>query len=208
MADGSATNMAANPPHASPAREPSCRPMPEATITARSPRGRGSFDPVQNFSWLVEGEIAGMARPDPSDAERLRDEGISALVSLTRRPPFFDPPVGLAILHIPVLDMTPPTQAQLLQAVEFLRSVVAAGGRAAVHCVAGYGRTGTVLASYLVAGGEDPEEAIHRVREARPGSIETAEQEHAVHLFGETWRRAGRRAAREKGREKERERRP
>jgi atypical dual specificity phosphatase len=159
---------------------------------------------VQNFSWLVEGEVAGMARPDPSDADRLREEGVTGLVSLTRRPPFFDPPVGLTILHIPVLDMTPPTQAQLLQAVEFLRSVVAAGGRAAVHCVAGYGRTGTVLASYLVARGEDPDEAIHRVRESRPGSIETAEQEHAVHRFAETWRRAGRRGARER----ERERRP
>jgi atypical dual specificity phosphatase len=153
---------------------------------------------VQNFSWLVEGEVAGMARPDPSDADRLRDLGINALVSLTRRPPFFDPPVGLTILHLPVSDMTPPTQEQLLQAVEFLRSVAGSGGKAAVHCVAGFGRTGTVLASWLVARGEDPDGAIHRVREARPGSIETAEQEHAVHLFAETWKRAARRGARGK----------
>jgi protein-tyrosine phosphatase len=56
--------------------------------------------------------------------------------------------------------------------------------------VAGYGRTGTVLAAYLVAKGAEPEEAIDRVRRARPGSIETVEQEHAVHLFAETLGRA------------------
>jgi atypical dual specificity phosphatase len=150
---------------------------------------------VHNFSWLVEGEVAGMARPDPSDAERLRDAGITAVVSLTRRPPFFDPPPGIAILHLPVVDMTPPSQEQLLQAVRFLETAVAGGGKAAVHCVAGWGRTGTVLAAFLVARGEEPDEAVHRVRTRRPGSIETADQERAVHLFAETWGRAARKAA-------------
>jgi atypical dual specificity phosphatase len=159
---------------------------------------------VQNFSWLVEGEVAGMAAPDPSDAERLRAAGVTALVSLTRRPPFFDPPEGVAILHLPVVDMTPPSEEQLVQAVRFLESVVSSGGRAAVHCVAGYGRTGTVLAAYLVAKGEDPDEAIHRVREARPGSIETADQELAVHRFAGAWRKAARKGARERERERKR----
>lgn len=147
---------------------------------------------MHNFSWLVPGEVAGMARPDPSDAERLREEGITALVCLTRRPPFFEPPEGISILHLPVADMTPPTQEQLLQAARFLETAVGSGGKAAVHCTAGWGRTGTVLAAWLVSRGEDPDEAVARVRERRPGSIETAEQEHAVHRFAATWKRATR----------------
>jgi atypical dual specificity phosphatase len=133
-----------------------------------------------------------MARPDPSDAERLLGEGITALVCLTRRPAFFDPPEGLSILHVPVADMTPPSQEQLLQAVRFIETSVAAGGKAAVHCTAGWGRTGTVLAALLVARGEDPDDAVDRVRRARPGSIETAEQEQAVHRFQATWKRSTR----------------
>lgn len=145
---------------------------------------------MHNFSWLVPGEVAGLARPDPGDGERLREEGITALVSLTRRPPFPEAAGGPSILHLPVADMTAPSQEQLLAAVRFIAAAVAAGGAGAVHCTAGWGRTGTVLAAWLVSRGEEPGEAVARVRDARPGSIETAEQERAVHRFEATWKRA------------------
>jgi atypical dual specificity phosphatase len=155
---------------------------------------------VFNFSWVIPGRLAGMAAPDPEDAALLRRAGITALVSLTRRPPFREPPAGMAVLHLPVVDMTPPTPEQIRRAVAFLDGAIRAGGRAAVHCVAGYGRTGTVLAAYLAARGLDPEEAIHRVRELRPGSIETAAQERAVHRFAEANRRTARRRTAERER--------
>jgi protein tyrosine phosphatase len=55
--------------------------------------------------------------------------------------------------------------------------------RVAVHCGAGLGRSGTPIAAYLVSQGAAPDDAIALVRARRPGSIETAEQEVAVHEF-------------------------
>ncbi|HCA46062.1 MAG TPA: protein-tyrosine-phosphatase, partial [Armatimonadetes bacterium] len=49
-----------------------------------------------------------------------------------------------------------------------------------VHCMAGLGRTGTMIACYLVSQGMPAEEAIAEVRRARPGSIQTEQQEQAV----------------------------
>ncbi|MGI5819927.1 MAG: dual specificity protein phosphatase family protein [Armatimonadota bacterium] len=49
-----------------------------------------------------------------------------------------------------------------------------------VHCLAGLGRTGTLIACYLVTRGLSAEDAIAQVRRARPGSVQTELQEKAV----------------------------
>lgn len=52
-----------------------------------------------------------------------------------------------------------------------------AGQKILVHCRAGRGRSGTIAAALLIAGGLEPEDAMRTIRRARPGAIETAEQE-------------------------------
>lgn len=52
-----------------------------------------------------------------------------------------------------------------------------AGGAVLVHCHGGKGRSGMIAARLLVLAGATPAEAIHLVRAARPGAIETKDQE-------------------------------
>lgn len=62
-----------------------------------------------------------------------------------------------------------------------------------IHCHAGMGRTGTLLAAVLVSQGMDAMAAIQHVRRQRPGSVETRGQVAVV----ERW---AQRMARERGR--------
>jgi atypical dual specificity phosphatase len=90
---------------------------------------------------------------------------------------------GITGLHLPVLDMTAPTPDQLLAALDFIDQSQASGAAVYVHCLMGQGRTGTVLAAYLVRAGFGPAAAIERIRALRPGSLVAESQERAITDF-------------------------
>ncbi|MCZ8258979.1 MAG: tyrosine-protein phosphatase [Beijerinckiaceae bacterium] len=56
-------------------------------------------------------------------------------------------------------------------------ALLQAGGAILLHCHGGKGRSGMIAARLLVMAGATPAAAIRQVRAARPGAIETAEQE-------------------------------
>jgi len=139
---------------------------------------------IRNFSWLIEGEIAGMAKPASSvnDFEFLREEGLEAIVSLSEIPlsEVLIEEFGFAVKHIPIRDFEAPTLEQIEDFVAFAENARSEGKKLVVHCDAGIGRTGTMLACYLVSKGYNAADAIEEVRAKRPGSLETIEQEEVV----------------------------
>ncbi|MEK7241651.1 MAG: dual specificity protein phosphatase 23 [Planctomycetota bacterium] len=141
----------------------------------------------RNFSWLLPDEIAGMARPASAvpDFEFLRELGIDAIVSLTEYPlqKAFIEEFGFEYKHVPVEDLTAPSLEQIDEFVRFATKVCGGGKKLVVHCGAGIGRTGTMLACYLVHKGYSARRAIEEVRRKRPGSIETPEQEEIIALY-------------------------
>ncbi len=142
-----------------------------------------------NFSFVIEKKLAGSARPGlyrelNEDLEFMKSQGIGAVVSLTEAPLAAREVIdaGLVYLHIPVQDFTPPTPQQFQQFQDFMNRQPSA---VLVHCHAGMGRTGTMLASYLISQGLSVEEAITQVRQARPGSIETGTQINALRAWAD-----------------------
>jgi protein-tyrosine phosphatase len=92
-----------------------------------------------------------------------------------------------AVLHAPVADHHLAAEATLTDEVlPFFRAADDAGERVVAHCLAGVGRTGHVLAAWLVhARGYDPESALDTVRETgrRPRDAVAADNATAAELL-------------------------
>ena len=138
------------------------------------------------FSWIEKPLLAALARPESEeDLESLREHGVEVLVSLTEDPIRKDwaENAGVLLVHVPVPDMEAPAQEQLDVCISAIAKANSNNMGVAVHCGAGLGRTGVVIAAYFVHKGMTARSAIAKVRRLRPGSIETDEQVEAVVEF-------------------------
>jgi atypical dual specificity phosphatase len=159
---------------------------------------------MRGFYWLIEDALAGCARPGGSAMRRegaldndgaeaaldadlawLREQGIGAVLSMTETPLAAGTLErhGLESLHVPVDDLTAPTPEQFDRALRFIDWQRIHGRPVVVHCKMGQGRTGVVLAAYLVRMGASPELALARVRAVCPGAVGVSEQERALDAF-------------------------
>jgi len=91
---------------------------------------------------------------------------------------------GLAWIHFPIPDMWVPADMEAARRlVARMLAALQRGEGVVVHCWGGLGRAGTIAACCLVARGVEPARAISIVRAARPGAIQSAEQERFVREF-------------------------
>lgn len=143
-----------------------------------------------HFRWLIPGRLGGMGRPGlledtNQELEAIAYAGIKLLVTLTEEPIATGPLSSVGILgrHFPVRDMGVPSVARAARLCREIERSMGEGRPVALHCKAGLGRTGTLLAACLVWMGSDPESAIAEVRRVHTSYIQSPQQERFVHDF-------------------------
>lgn len=154
---------------------------------------------MRMFYYTVDGgRLAGL--PGPAymewDFARLRKMGYSVVVSLEcdRLNTFEIEDAGFEHKKICVQDFTPPTLDQIDEFVSFVDAKLAEGKKVLVHCFAGRGRTGTMLAAFLIHGGMSSEAAIREIRERADEAYGTVrgviepEQEEVLHHYSQRLR--------------------
>ena len=141
-----------------------------------------------NFSYIIPGVLAGSSMPrGRQDLERLVNEGIEVLVTAMEESLNEDlvKDVGLEYHYYPVPPYGTPTLHQINNFVDLVNTNRVKNRPVAIHCFMGWGRTGTLLAAYLISEGMSADEAINEVREKRSGSIETHGQEQILHRYAQ-----------------------
>ena len=146
----------------------------------------------RGFTWVVPGKLAGTPMPGvvhgiDYDLAALKAVGVTCLITLTE----YDLPQdalarhGLRNVHLPIRDREPPTVAQITMLLMRMDSLLRRGEVLAAHCLAGLGRTGTILAAWLVREGLTAEESLRRVRRIEPQFVQSVEQEQFLKRYEE-----------------------
>jgi atypical dual specificity phosphatase len=154
-----------------------------------------AFGP-RNFLWLKKGMLAGTPRPGlltemEYDMKALKRVGVTVLINLTRTP--FDEEVlreyDIKGIFFPIADMEAPDIEDAKKLCYRISRLVHKGEAVAIHCKAGLGRTGTMLAASLIWEGQSALEALENVRKVEPRWVQSDEQVAFLEQFAETVRR-------------------
>jgi atypical dual specificity phosphatase len=148
-------------------------------------RVRANFtDKPTFFTWVRDGRLAASGRPySKGQVEWLKDKGVTAILTLTEEPLPSGWTRGMETHHISLNDHAALSPAQMKLGADYIASALSDGKVVLVHCLAGKGRTGCVLAAYMMAyEGKTARQAVDELRSIRGGSVE-GPQERSVLEF-------------------------
>lgn len=150
-----------------------------------------AFGP-RGFLWLKRGILAGTPRPGividmKYDLQALQRVGVTVLVSLTERPLDVEElrTYGIDSIRFPMPDMQAPAIEDAMRYCAEMEELMRTGKVIAVHCRAGLGRTGTMLAAQLIWEGAEALEALEKVRRIEPRWVQSDVQVEFLENFAQ-----------------------
>ncbi len=124
-----------------------------------------------NFTWITQQLAVGGSVPARHAQRVATEHGIRAVVDLRGEAPEDEAGLrrhGVTLLHLPTPDTCGVAPAHLDQGVDFACAWLARGERVLIHCEHGIGRSATLALCVMVCGGDDPLDALERMKTQRP----------------------------------------
>ena len=141
-----------------------------------------------NFKWVIEDKLAGSGVPTSLREIKwlAKEHGIRSMVTIKEKPLpsewFKSSGIGegkIDYFHLSIEDYGVPSLEELDHVVNHISRQIDNGKPVMVHCSGGKGRTGTILAAYLIKKRIvlNAYQAITRLRKIRGESIQSKDQE-------------------------------
>ena len=145
-----------------------------------------------NFSWVIPENLAGSGLPSSYDHLLwLIKNKVKTIVTVREIPlpnawikKVNSMDLVIDCFFLKTDDYNAPPINDLYDVVDYIDNQINNDKPVVVHCAAGKGRTGTVLAAYLMKKDKlNVEDAVNKIRSLRPGSIQSKKQEIALNAF-------------------------
>lgn len=139
------------------------------------------------FSWVDDKKVLSFSKtPFKKDhIKALKDHNIRTIITLNEFPlDKYLVDENILYVHLPVEDFEAPTHKQIITALEIIEKTSKKGYATHIHCRSGIGRTGTLIACWLIKTKNiSALEALSQANILHPSLIEIEKQEAAVKLF-------------------------
>ena len=140
-----------------------------------------------DFDWVEENVIGATSYPSEVSYKFLKNLGIKIIFNLTKHPVQSKILPDFIYHHIPIKDFSVPTEQQVRRFLDLTEKYQHENKPMVVHCIAGCGRTGQMLAIWgiemgIITNNDDP---VTWIRSKRKCAVETLEQQ----IFVRKWKK-------------------